>query len=61
MTKLDRLNTLLKACGNIPEYRRTVDYSGTNLKWLKKHLVSDNEELKDLLTLDIKALSKTVS
>ena len=59
MTRLDQLNNLLKH-QDIPEFRKTVDHSGTNLKWLKKHVFSKDtcpSELKELLELSIQDLN----
>jgi hypothetical protein len=56
--KLDRLNELLKDPSlRLPDFRQTVDRSGSNLVWLRKSLKANpNVELKQLLTLDISSL-----
>lgn len=57
MTKLDRLNELLKG-ENVPEFRKTVSPSMNNIKWLRGVLLNKtgNAELNELLALDPKSL-----
>ncbi len=55
MTKLERLNVLLKEL-NLPDHRKIVSDSGSNLAWLQKHAGTRNqlsEELQSLLSLSI--------
>jgi hypothetical protein len=45
MTKLEMLNKLLADRKlDIPAMHRSVDKHGTNIKWLKKHLATRNQE-----------------
>ena len=60
MTKLEILNKLLKSPDlKLPTFRQTVDKSGSNLPWLRKHVAKDeatSKELKELLSLNMKEL-----
>lgn len=57
---LNRLNQLLKTLDlGVPDFRRTVDSSGSNLKWLKKAIFNHpncTDELKCLLNMNPKEL-----
>jgi len=61
LTRLDRLNTLLKSQDlHLPAFRRQVDSSFRNLRWLKKALKNTtNAELKALLDLPQHELLET--
>lgn len=60
MTKLDRLNALLKNPDlGLPSFRQEVTPSFANLHWLKNKLPNNprcSDELKTLLSLDPKTL-----
>ena len=62
MTKLERLNQLLETEGDackLPQHRRTVTESFSNLQWLQKNAwrwPSASEELRKLLSLNQKQL-----
>ncbi len=63
-TRLDLLNQLLKNHKlHLPSFRTTIDRSGRNLAWLKKH-VSHNvdmpDNIKHLLDLPLKTLLEEV-
>ena len=58
-THLERLNTLLLAEVELPTFRRSVSDSGSNLLWLRKHLVNSpkiSSELRGLLRLTLSEL-----
>ena len=61
--KLQRLNALLNDDNiDIPSFRKKVDVTGSNVKWLQKHLLKRNpnvpEELLSLLRIKNKSNGK---
>lgn len=48
--KLEELNKLLSTL-NLPAHRKTVNDSGSNLPWLRKHVHKKNEVSPELQTL----------
>lgn len=61
MTNLEMLNVLLKDkssdCLELPDFRRTVPHSGSNLPWLRKVLLGKvSGELHRLLSMSDKEL-----
>lgn len=66
LTKLDILNSFLRRDGELlklPEFRRTVSPSFSNLDWLKKTLPKNKDtkvEILQLLKLSQKELLKPV-
>ena len=53
---LDELNALLRKC-DLPDFRRHVDRSGNNLKWLRKYAAKlegqNSSRIRELVALDI--------
>jgi hypothetical protein len=59
VTNLERLNQLLATIPGLPEFRRTVSPSLSNLKWLQDKMPKNKDcpqELLDLLKLGPKEL-----
>ena len=51
--QLDQLNTLLRSKDlDIPDFRRSVNQTGSNYKWLQKHILKRNPGIsQELLSL----------
>ena len=61
--KLKRLNDLLASSNlDVPSFRKKVDVTGSNVKWLQKHLLKRNpgapQELLSLLRIKSKPNGK---